>query len=109
MTAAARTTDSATSHQAAADVLPKSARHRRLVLLVHYHCRDLGLTDFELAELTGLQQTSCGKRRGELMHEGLIGPALFTRPSPSGSAAAVWQITPAGIELAAQLHNEDPS
>lgn len=55
-----------------------------------------GLTDFELAEHTGTAQTSIGKRRGELAHAGLIVATTERRPSPSGSPAIVWRLTPLG-------------
>lgn len=55
-----------------------------------------GLTDFELASVMGRQQTSIGKRRGELVRAGLIIGTTERRPSPSGSAAIVWKITPEG-------------
>lgn len=61
-----------------------------------------GLTDFELADLTGWQQTSIGKRRGELFKAGLVEVAIdasgkpIKRPSPSGSLAIVWRITESG-------------
>jgi uncharacterized protein YdaL len=56
-----------------------------------------GLTDFELAARSGLQQTSIGKRRGECMKAGLVEAAPATRPAPSGSLAQVWRITDAGL------------
>ncbi len=44
---------------------------RALVLEAHQQ-HPSGLTDFELAALLGRQQTSVGKRRGELVNAGLI-------------------------------------
>ena len=75
----------------------KIPRHtdRALVLDAHQQ-HPGGLTDFELAELLGRQQTSVGKRRGELVNAGLIIATTRRRKSPSGSPAIVWQITPAG-------------
>ena len=64
------------------------------------------LTDFELAEKTGVQQTSIGKRRLELQHEGLVEPLklsrlgeieIVTRPAPSGNAATVWSLSLEGV------------
>jgi hypothetical protein len=52
-----------------------------------------GLTDFELADLMGRQQTSAGKRRGELMALGLIRDSGRRRAAPSGAKAIVWQIS----------------
>lgn len=47
-----------------------------------------GLTDFELAEKLGGQQTSLGKRRKEI---GAIDTGI-RRPSPSGCKAIVWAL-----------------
>jgi hypothetical protein len=89
--AMARRTDPETSRQAAEDVLGHAANHRRLVLEEHRRCPE-GLTDFELAERLGLQQTSVGKRRGELRDAGFLQDSGTRRPAPSGSLAIVWQI-----------------
>lgn len=58
-------------------------------------------TDFEIAAALNRQQTSAGKRRGELRDHGLVeavkdGDDPATRPAPSGAAAIVWQITALG-------------
>lgn len=98
--APARRTDPETSHEAREDAAPHASRGRRLVLimlLLHG-----GLTDYELAELTGWQQNSIGKRRGELMAGGLVRASrredgsLVKRPAPSGSKCIVWEITEKG-------------
>jgi len=85
----ARATDPDTSHEAARDAAPTAQTNRALALRI---LRDYpgGLTDFELAEITGLQQTSIGKRRGELRDAGLVYDTGRRRPSPSGSRAIVW-------------------
>lgn len=86
----ARVTDPATSHQAAARARHTAEDDRQLVLTI---LREHGpLTDFEIAELAGRQQTSLGVRRGELVKVGLVEYAGITRPSPSGSPARVWRI-----------------
>ena len=87
--AMARHTDPDTSHAAALDARENSGIHRALALRVLREAPD-GLTDFELAAKTGLQQTSIGKRRGELRDAGLVVDSGRKRPSPSGSAAIVW-------------------
>lgn len=86
----ARLSDPETSHAAAAANPDERGRHRALALRV---LRDnpAGLTDFELADLTGVQQTSIGKRRKDLERAGLVRRTLRTRPSPSGRASIVWQ------------------
>lgn len=94
----ARATDPDTSHAAT----PSSDRVRAdqaLVLETHEFHRG-GLTDFELADLLGRQQTSLGKRRGELRDLGLIEDSGKRRNTPSGATAIVWRITDAGIEAA---------
>lgn len=80
---------------------PARLSHGRLVALLAHDDHPGGLTDFELAELTGRAQTSIGKRRGELTGAGLVTATERRRPSPSGSPAVVWQITDAGRRLAA--------
>lgn len=62
-----------------------------------------GLTDFELAEKVGSQQTSAGKRRHELVTAGWAEFAWVHRASPSGSKARVWKVTEAGARKAAEL------
>jgi len=98
----ARHTDPPTSHQAAeyAGVRASTNRGRALLELAS---APQGLTDFELAERTGLQQTSIGVRRGELLKWGLVENTGLTRPAPSGAAAAVWRITVSGIAVATSL------
>lgn len=50
-----------------------------------------GLTDYELAAITGYQQNSIGKRRGELRDLGLVVDSGTRRPAPSGAASIVWR------------------
>lgn len=101
---AARRTDPETSKQAGA---LNRENDRRQALLIHATHPD-GLTDFELAALMGRQQTSAGKRRGELRDLGLIHPLTIagekiTRPAPSGAPARVWTITYDGMQEANRL------
>lgn len=95
---AARTSDPPTSHQAAARHPRLRGRDRWAVLQMHARKRATGLTDFELALFMDRQQTSVGKRRGELCKFDLIENSGTTRPAPSGSPAIVWRITAAGME-----------
>jgi DNA-binding transcriptional ArsR family regulator len=87
----ARSTDPGTSWAAAHDATPKAPTHRARVLQA---LRSIpgGLTDYELAELVGLQQNSAGKRRGELRDAGLVEDSGRRRPAPSGSKAIVWKV-----------------
>ncbi len=107
----ARATDPATSHAAADDNTPRRPTQRTRALHV-LASRPFGLTDFELAELMTeegpmIGQTSAGKRRHELVRLGLVRRAVKstggfqTRPSPTGSAALVWQVTGGGAQYAA--------
>jgi hypothetical protein len=102
----ARNSDPETSH-AAADTAQMKASHGRLRVL-QFLAADGPMTDHELAAVTGVIQTSIGKRRGECRDHGLVEAVLdngtvASRLSPSGSRATVWQITKKGREfLAAQ-------
>lgn len=84
----ARRSDPETSHAAANQFRPREAHTNVLAAL-----REFGnATDFELAARLGLQQTSVGKRRGELRDAGLVEDSGKRRCSPSGSSAIVWKI-----------------
>lgn len=93
---AARTTDPVTSHQAAART-PKVRGEDRIKALKMHALHSGGLTDFELAGLMDRQQTSAGKRRGELRDLGLIEQTEERRAAPSGAQAIVWRITATGL------------
>lgn len=97
-----RTTDPDTSRLAAKASPELRARDRWQVLLLHAANPD-GLTDFELAALGRRQQTSFGKRRGELRDAGYIVETDDRRPAPSGASAIVWRITASGQALALRL------
>jgi hypothetical protein len=92
---ATRRMDHETSIAAAERVHGHLARHRYLALRAHFE-NPGGLNDFELAAITGIPQTSIGKRRLELMRDELIEETGLTRPSPTGSASKVWRITQKG-------------
>lgn len=89
-----RATDPDTSRTAA-----RSARVRdgqRKVLDALAVAGGAGLTDFELADRTGVKQTSIGKRRGELRDAGLVVDSGRRRPSDTGRPAIVWTLKAAG-------------
>lgn len=96
----ARNSDPTTSHAAAEHAALKAGTNRAIALRALAEAGSQGLTDFELARVTSIQQTSIGKRRGELARIGLVESAGITRPSPSGSPAIVWRITAKGREAA---------
>lgn len=102
----ARNTDPQTAHQAAEHAAMRAGTMRALALRELAAAGDRGLTDFELAHRTRSQQTSIGKRRGELVRMGLVESAGSTRPSPSGSPAMVWRVTVAGVRAAAEREVE---
>lgn len=100
---------SVTSRDAATDNRPHRPRDRDRVLEALTAAGQMGLTDFELAEVltrTGptIGQTSAGKRRLDLLREGLVAPRLVLafdddgtpfltldrRPSPTKSSAGVY-------------------
>lgn len=93
----ARRTDPDTSYAAAARHPMGRATDRFSALAIHGANPD-GLTDFELAALMQRQQTSAGKRRGELRDLGYIEETPRRRAAPSGSPAIVWRITTKGQE-----------
>ena len=93
----ARWSDPVTSHLAAAEAKRGAATLRvRVLELLRAHPE--GLTDFQTAALLGSQQTSAGKRRGELVAAGLVERTEERRPSPSGSLAIVWRASVAPSE-----------
>lgn len=85
-----RSTDPDTSIAAASSVMTEIGKAKVLKALQEYPG---GLTDFELADLTGWQQTSIGKRRGELRDAGLVMDSGDRKPAPSGRMAIVWCLT----------------
>lgn len=93
MTPAARRTDPDTSHEAA-DRSPEARNRDRDRALAALEAAPFGLTDFELAAAIGRQQTSAGKRRGELRDAGFVRNSGVKRPAPSGSPAIVWEFVP---------------
>jgi hypothetical protein len=101
-----RRSDPDTCREAAQNASCRASFGRTLVLT---HLAREPLTDFQLAELTGWQPTSIGKRRGECMSQGWVEPALgddgapLRRQTPSKSFARVWRITTAGRQFHAAM------
>lgn len=96
---ASRATDPQTSHEAA-EAHPLIRSRDRMAALRAHAANPRGLTDHELADLMQRQQTSAGKRRGELRDIGMIEQTDERRAAPSGSSAIVWRITEIGHEFA---------
>jgi hypothetical protein len=98
----ARNNDPDTSWQAALRNLKGRVTDRKRALAIHYRS-PRGLTDFELGDCMGRQQTSAGKRRGELRDLGLVMATDLRRRAPSGSPAIVWTITEFGRRIYLEL------
>lgn len=88
----ARISDPATSYAAAQDAQLNAGTNRRLAYDTLIAAGSRGLTDFELAALTGVAQTSIGVRRKELVRAGYVEATPWRRPAPSGSMAIVWRV-----------------
>lgn len=107
-----RRTDEDTAQGAAVIAIGNAATNRHLALVHLYAAGDDGLSDFDLEAKTGVQQTSIGKRRGELRDAGLVARAFDeagkgrTRLSPSNTPAAVWVITDAGRRFLQRCEDE---
>lgn len=91
----ARLSDPETSHMAAVDAIDRATSHRQIALKALQNAGPEGLTDFDLEAVTGIKQTSIGKRRGDLVTLGYVERLIVDgvpqrRPAPSGSLAAVW-------------------
>lgn len=96
-----RSTDPDTSRAAA--MRTNTSRGRRIVLLTLL--RYGAMTDFEIAARTGEDKGSMSKRRGELT-TAKFGSCVMrcgTGVSPTGSPAAVWCLTEAGVREAEQI------
>ena len=100
-----------TSQGAAVIAIFNLRGNREAALAALAQAGETGLTDFELADVTGVQQTSIGKRRKELVDHGLVESVLdpatgkpATRPSPTGSPSMVWRATADGISRAIASH-----
>jgi len=103
----ARNSDPITSFEAAKDASFKASAHRIKALQALF---DFGpMTDFELADATGLQQNSIGKRRKDCQDAGLVDVLTdedgvkVKRPAPSGSNAFVWRLTQAGRDYVVNM------
>jgi hypothetical protein len=96
-----RATDPATSVIAAEENRPRRRTQRQQVLdniVDAWRHGRTGCTDFEHAPI---QQTSAGKRRGELVTLGLVEASTSWRYSPAHAVAIVWTPTEDGIAQAA--------
>jgi hypothetical protein len=100
-TPTARRTDPSTSWMAAAKATRRMATHREKALAALLEAGPDGLNDFQLAEKTGVAQTSIGVRRHDLVIVGLVVPRMVVKDGelvqdqridsvPSRSPSLVW-------------------
>lgn len=96
---ASRHTDPETSREAAERVANVRERDIDLARTALTAAGPAGLTDFELADRTRVQQTSIGKRRKDLQDAGEVEMVVdlstgkpVKRPTPTGSLSQVWRI-----------------
>ena len=102
--AAVRRTDPPTSRMAAERVAPHVTAGQMLALKAFYSTPDASLDDFQLSDLTGLRQTSVGKRRCELERAGYV-EKVERRASPSPQTNSVvqsYRITESGLTFYAR-------
>ena len=94
-----RNSDPVTSRDAAIYNMPNRSAHQQQVLIALTCAGERGLTDFELEAMTGIRQTSAGKRRLDLVRMGLAAPRMVIdgdtlrqdrRLAPSGTPSLVW-------------------
>ena len=67
-----------------------------LVLTALAAAGDRGMIDHDHEAVNGLKQDTAGKRRGELVADGLVVDSGQRRKTPRGAKAIVWVLTPAG-------------
>lgn len=94
-----RNSDPDTSREAALYNLPNRSADQQKVLVALMCAGEHGLTDFGIEAATGIKQTSCGKRRLDLVRLGLVAPRMVIdgtglrqdrRLAPSGAPSLVW-------------------
>lgn len=93
----ARVTDPETALAAAATATEGMTHNQVLVLAALAAAGHHGMIDHEHEAVNGLKQDTAGKRRGELVADGLVVDSGQRRKTPRGSKAIVWTLTPAGL------------
>jgi hypothetical protein len=79
---------------------------QRKVFLALAGAGSRGLIDHDHQRLNGLIPTSAGKRRLELMQAGLVVDSGHRRATSTGTAAIVWVLSDAGIQVAKSMRSE---
>lgn len=77
-------------------VTPKAGTLRLKALAAFRTAGSAGLTDQELADVTGLYLYTVAPRRVELVRQGWLSDTGERRTTARGRAAVVWALTPAG-------------
>lgn len=96
--------DPVTSRKAAARAHHGAGAHRDRILVFLLEQGELGATAFESWQATGgARPSGAGTRLGELKKAGMVRQSSRTRPTDTGSAAMVWDLTLLGVERARQL------
>ena len=94
-----RASDPDTCREAAIYSMPNRSGDQQKVLVALMCAGEHGLTDFGIEAATGIKQTSCGKRRLDLVRMGLAAPRMVIdgdtlrqdrRLAPSGTPSLVW-------------------
>lgn len=96
-----------TDRAAALAVMPRSGTQRRRVLAAIALAGEQGLTDHELADVTGLYLYSAAPRRTELLRGGWVRDSGKRRETPLGAEAVVWTLTEAGLDRLADYERTD--
>lgn len=85
-----------TETAAALDVFPESGSLRFRCCEALYNAGDMGLTDHELAEVTGIYYLTAEPRRNELCRSGWAMDSGLRRPSPLNKLCRCYVMTPEG-------------
>lgn len=87
-----------TERAAAWAVLPRSGSQRMKVLAAFAENWSTGLTDVEVASVTGMHFQSSQPRRHELMKGGWVVDSGERRPTGKGGTAIVWRLSDKALE-----------
>ena len=79
-----------TSKAAAKELSPKKSAMDRQAILGALRACPLGLTDWELHEITGIEESSCRPRRIDLVRAKLVYDSGRRGITPSGRKAVIW-------------------
>jgi hypothetical protein len=79
---------------------------REKVLAVLAAAGEFGATDYELSQELQVLRTTAGKRRGELVADGLVERTDKRRMTDTFTSAAVWKASEDGLRVAQQLQQE---